>query len=248
LYDFDRNTGQFSNFEQIIISPEEIFGGGLAFSPSSQYLYVSTLNDLYQLDLWSGNIAASKILVGEYDGFLDPFETWFFRMQPGPDCRIYMRPGNSHFSWHVINKPDEPGLACDFRQHSFKLPFSNFRAMPYFPNYRLGTTPTYPCDSTIVVNLVTPVAEPEPIAMGVRVWPNPVKAGGVLRLELPEGWPEGKRGKVLLYDVLGRELLSEELVAGAGKLVLPESLEAGIYFYVLRSARGEVLSGKVVVE
>ena len=147
---------------------------------------------------------------------------------------------------HLMWSPDELGLACDFRQHSFELPFINFRAMPYFPNYRLGTTPTYPCDSTIVVNLTTSTTTIPQVKTAVKLYPNPVKSGGFLTVALQKG----VNGKLLLYDLLGRLVLSQDLVASAAmvEVRLPEGMEAGIYFYALRGEEGEVVSGKVVVE
>jgi hypothetical protein len=187
------------------------------------------------------------VLVGTYDGFQDPFSTYFYRMQLGPDCRIYMHSGSGHYSWHVINQPDEPGLACDFRQHSFELPYTNFRAMPYFPNYRLGITPTYPCDSTIAVVLTSSLLpEVKAADFEVLLYPNPVKRSGVLEMKLGKGFD----GELLLYDILGREILSQS-VKGERRLRVAlgnEIMDAGVYFWFLRNGVGEVASGKVVIE
>ncbi|MFK7807443.1 MAG: hypothetical protein AB8F74_06515, partial [Saprospiraceae bacterium] len=85
LYDFDRSIGRLSNFQQINVA-EEIGLSGTAISPNSRFLYTSTGEELYQFDLWATDIESSKVLVGVYDGFLDPFPTYFRRMQLGPDC------------------------------------------------------------------------------------------------------------------------------------------------------------------
>ncbi|MBK6783546.1 MAG: hypothetical protein IPG79_07145 [Saprospiraceae bacterium] len=48
-----------------------------------------------------------------------------------------MTPKNGSYSLHVINKPDEPGKACDFVQNAIKLPNSNSGTLPNFPRFRV---------------------------------------------------------------------------------------------------------------
>jgi hypothetical protein len=97
LFDFDRSTGELSNFQQLFADTSDTYVGGLAFSPNSRFLYVSTRNNLWQYDTEVSGIQSSQILVGEYDGYkeLDVFSVTFYLMQLGPDCRIYMIASNS---------------------------------------------------------------------------------------------------------------------------------------------------------
>ncbi|MFT6707842.1 MAG: hypothetical protein ACJATF_002698 [Flavobacteriales bacterium] len=177
---------------------------------------------------------------------VEPDDVQFVALQAiANQCPLAGYTGSGHYSWHVINQPDEPGLACDFRQHSFELPFTNFRAIPYFPNYRLGVTPTYPCDSTIAIVLTSSLLpEVKAADFEVLLYPNPVKRGGVLEMELGKGVD----GEPLLYDVLGREVSSQS-VKGERQLrvALERGMDAGGYFWFLRNEAGEVASGKVVV-
>ena len=48
---------------------------------------------------------------------------------------------------HVINTPNQPGLASHLAQHSINLPNLNDKSIPNFPNYRLGPLDGSPCDT-----------------------------------------------------------------------------------------------------
>ncbi|MFK7807037.1 MAG: T9SS type A sorting domain-containing protein [Saprospiraceae bacterium] len=243
LYEFDRTTGTFSNFQQLHVA-DTTYSAGIAISPNSRYMYVSNLLELYQYDLWDTDKKKKKKVVGIYDGFTDFTPTTFGRMQLGPDCRIYMMAGSNPY-YSVINKPDRPGLACDLRQHGLELPYHNFRAMPKFPNYRLGTIPTYPCDSTIAVNLTSSILEVAPPDVNVLLYPNPVQTGGELTIELQNNF----EGEILLYDLLGQTLATHPVANWERlfRIALPTSVGAGVYYWVLRGKDGEVASGKLAV-
>ena len=58
LFDFDRCSGNFT-FNSLAYLPDSVGGGGVAFSPNSRYLYVSSWKRIYQLDTYSTYVAAS---------------------------------------------------------------------------------------------------------------------------------------------------------------------------------------------
>ena len=141
LFDFDRTTGELSNFQLIEIPPDTIGNpplgrGGVAFSPSGRFLYCSNWDTVFQLDLEAENIQASLEIVAEWDGyFVDdlPFlPASFWLMQLAPDCRIYITMANTVDILHVIHEPDNKGLACNVQQH-IELPAYNAGTMPNFP-------------------------------------------------------------------------------------------------------------------
>lgn len=152
IFDFDRCTGELSN-EVVIFHGSTIYAVGLAISPNSRFLYFSARNTLYQYDLWADDIAASEEIVGIYDGFTDPFQTSFFLAQLAPDGKIYITPTNGTPYLHVIEKPNEKGLACDFRQHAVHLGSYNGTGLPNNPNYRLGPLDGSPCDTLGINNV-----------------------------------------------------------------------------------------------
>jgi DNA-binding beta-propeller fold protein YncE len=175
IFDFDRCTGDFSFRIHIDIN-DNAGVGGLAFSPSGQYLYVSSVNYVYQFDIWATNIEQSRITIAEWDStyFLGPpFAANFYLSALAPDNKIYINCGNSTNILHVINFPDSAGVSCDFCQHCIQLPAINSFTIPNHPNYFLGTKTGSICDSlNIGISDIT-----RPI-QSFNLFPNPAR--GVL--------------------------------------------------------------------
>jgi hypothetical protein len=148
IFDFDRCIGELSNPVQFTYA-DTAWCGGVAISPNSRFLYVSSFKYLYQYDLWAGDIESSRITVAEWDGFVEngSFATTFYLAQLAPDGRIYINSNNGVSYLHVINHPDSLGLACDVCQHCVDLPSINSFSLPNFPNYRLGHLEGSPCDT-----------------------------------------------------------------------------------------------------
>ena len=171
IFDFDRCTGQFSN--PVFIGIEDTnAGGGVAFSPNSRYVYVSSVLDLYQYDTEASDIAASMVHIGVWDGFYSPqppLATYFDEAQVAPDGKIYVSTGNSTFHLHVINAPNEPGFACDLVQHGVQLPAYYYNSLPNHPNYHLGPIDGTVCDSLGITNGVGEFER----AASVSAYPNP---------------------------------------------------------------------------
>ncbi|TAK50497.1 MAG: T9SS type A sorting domain-containing protein [Saprospiraceae bacterium] len=245
LFDFDRNTGLLSNYQQMEIDSHLLNFSGLAFSPNSKRLYLSTQTKLWQLDLEAPDISASKTLVGEYDGFVYEFfnllfPVYFQRMQLGPDCKIYMTSHGPVAYMHVINDPDELGTACNFEQRGLPLPCSVNYSIPNFPHYRLGTG--YPvCDSNIVY--VSSGYVPPPV-QAVRVWPNP--ASGRVTVSLLVPLPQTVAWH--LHDQLGREVRLALLPAGQQEVeVQLAGVPPGLYFWQMEQEGQRVGSGKLIM-
>jgi hypothetical protein len=240
LFDFDRSTGELSNFQNLMIL-DTAFTGGIAISPNSRYLYVSSAIYLFQFDLEASDIQASKVLIGTYDGFEDPFPTSFWKMQLAPDCRIYMNSTNGVRSMHVIQHPDRKGLDCDFQQHGLDLPSNNGFGFPNFPNFRLGVTPTYPCDSTIAFQTLVAINEVLAEKNEVKIFPNPTRE--VIHLELKKGID----GEVVLFNMVGQQVFQQYIYKNEKHYKWSlAGLETGIYFYSVIADGRLVGSGKVV--
>src|SRR5690606_24981443 len=117
-------------------------GNGVAFSPNSRYLYISSDNMLYQFDMNADSLMAKQTLVGVYDSFgwgqggSNP-PTSFYQLMLAPDGEIYMTTGNGTRYLHIIHKPNETGLACDFEQRGLELSTSHSFSPPNFPHFRL---------------------------------------------------------------------------------------------------------------
>lgn len=169
LFDFDRCTGRMENERHIpssFGSDSLWISSGLSFSPNGRFLYMSATKVVLQYDTWESDIVASADTVAKYDGFRLPNGSMFNTSLLAPDGKIYIACGNSEAVFHVINNPDEKGLACNFAQHSLRLP-TLVSAVPHYPNYRLGALPGSACDTLTGIN---DIAEKEKI---LKVFPNP---------------------------------------------------------------------------
>ncbi len=208
IFDFDRCTGELSNpvSIEIVDSADTLSGaGGAAFSPNSRYLYIPSTTKLYQFDTWADDVAASKVTVGEWDGFSSPLPTTFFMAQLGPDGRIYINGLNSVNVLHVIHEPDSAGLACNFEQHAITTPTLVLQGMPHFPNYRLGKWEGSPCDSMLTSETVE-----REMTETLKLHPNPASGFFVADLNLDDY--SGKlKTAVLVNDALGRLVASHTL-------------------------------------
>lgn len=234
IYGFDRCEGVLSNHIQINYA-DTAFAGGLAFSPNSRFLYVSSTNYLYQYDTWEPNIPSSKQIVGIYDGFQSPFWASFYLCQLAPDNKIYINAPNGVDVMHVINHPNEKGMACDFKQHSIQLPTYNGFSMPNFPYFKLRALEGSPCD-TIGVSAVVETILPQEIKLS----PNP--ASNFTKIKLPDNI------QAAMFNLLtstGQLVLSQHLSASWSVVPL-DALAPGLYFYEVKD-EGRILgSGKLV--
>ena len=152
LYDFDRCTGLLSNHKHLETN-YETFGGGVAFSPNSKFVYFSLSKSIYQVDLSEQNPLEGMKIVATYDGFVDLTPTTFLSAQLAFDGKIYITTTGANPSMHVIEYPDRKGLNCKVNQHSLKLYTYNLNSVPNFPNYRLGPIDGSECDTLGIDNL-----------------------------------------------------------------------------------------------
>ncbi|MFZ4544499.1 MAG: hypothetical protein ACOYOA_10645 [Saprospiraceae bacterium] len=166
IFDFDRCSGLMSN--PVHIHHDSSHFVGCAISPNSRFLYYSGRGKVVQYDLSAADIKASETIVGVWDNFIDIAETDFYLSQLGPDGKIYICTFGSTPWMHYINKPDEKGVACDFRLRGIKLPTANAWTLPNHPNYRLGALKGSPCDT-----LHSIAVKEKEISLQATLFPNP---------------------------------------------------------------------------
>jgi hypothetical protein len=242
LYRFDRCTGMLSDHIQVI----DTIGlpGGVAFSPSSRFMYTSYWDKIYQWDLAAADIVASRTLVAEYDGFLGDYglPTRFYNMKLAPDGKIYVSVPNYPSRYlHVIEQPDLKGPSCNVLQHSVLLPTFNTYSLPNHPVTRLGVMEGSPCDTLLSSSVAEPsVAEPG----GWKVYPNPASGWATLSCEAPQA----VGAQWVLYDAMGREARRAWLPPGQTEVVMSlEGLSRGLYFYRVEREGTLLHAGKMVV-
>src|SRR5690606_13194902 len=103
LFDFNRETGELSDYRSWIVDEGENGVGGVSFSPSGRFLYVSNGNKLFQYDTESQDIPGSEVLIAEWDGWTWLGATTRFNVHKNtPDCRIFISTTGSTPYLHVI--------------------------------------------------------------------------------------------------------------------------------------------------
>ncbi|NOT37817.1 MAG: T9SS type A sorting domain-containing protein [Saprospiraceae bacterium] len=150
LFSFDRCSGKISFIEDKPLVKKGI--GGISFSPNSRYLYHSSGLILNKYEIINDRLD-NLIQVDSITDQTLPWGSQFNQHQLGPDGRIYITNLYSNFYQHVINKPDEPGLACDARSNGFMLKTIARRGVSNNPNYRLGPIDDSICDTLGINNI-----------------------------------------------------------------------------------------------
>lgn len=242
IFDFDRCTGLLSNPVHILIDDYDQMGG-VAFSPNSRYLYVSSVEDVYQYDTEAPDIEASMVHIAHWDGFYSPsppFATLFDIAQLAPDGKVYIGTGNSTLHLHVIHNPDEPGLACNMVQHDLELPTYFSNSLPNHPNYHLGPVVGSVCDS---LDLGTGMAAQQ-VLLGVQAYPNP--SNGAFTVSYA-AQPEA--GELEVRDLSGRVVYQSRLAAWSQvHRVVLEREAAGMYQCRLRWGARSISTRIIVTE
>lgn len=232
LYHFDRCTGLLSE-NTYLDFPDSVWANCVEFSPDSRFLYTFWLLSVYQFDLSSTNIASSGQLVASYDNFVaNTRSTFFFIPQLAPNGKIYVSTAPSNSYLHVINYPNNLGVACDLQQHSIFIPANN-EILPNFPNYRLGALDSVVCDTTSSID------EHSTVADGVIIFPNPANES----ISISTSQKNEAIKSYRIFDQLGRVVLNEiyfDEKINVGKL------KSGLYFIEVTTNRGKCFKRFVV--
>lgn len=245
LYRFDRCTGLLSDFREKTYSQNPLDGkpGGVAFSASSHFMYVSRWDTIYQYDMQAPDIFASEVAVAGYDGFQGEFgggfllPQRFYSLQLAPDHKIYCAVSNYSSRYlHVIDKPEEPGLACDVKQHSVYLPVYNEYALPNMPYYRLGKWAGSPCDTLGSVSAVEPLPPGE-----IKISPNPAADMLIVDFQQPLS------GTLEIVNSSGAVMQSITLNKATRENIPTSRLANGLYFLRISATGQSVQTLKFIV-
>jgi len=164
-FDFNRCTGELSNYQNIKITDEadRVNAAGLAFSPNSRFVYLPSTQHIYQFDLWAQDLKSSKTIIAEYDGRVNQsgLAARFYQAQQGPDGKIYIGSPGNRGSWHVIDNPNAFDISSQIIQHRHYITNNvNTGAMPHFPNFRLGPAKGTICDSLDILSWLSIESQP----------------------------------------------------------------------------------------
>jgi WD40 repeat protein len=251
LYDFDRATGELSNYRNLSYGCAGNFDPvklvGVCFSPNSRYLYVSGWLQMYQVDTHVADLEAGTTLLGIYDEVRDTVGAGvlvpqpFYLMANAPDCKIYVTAPNQGWSFHVIHEPDLPAPACNFRQRSFRLPTYRTYNIPNFAHYRLGTSNPM-CDSTL--SIVSAAWNVPKLEIAAKVYPTPTD--GPLHLEVDLGlYP---KARFLVYDLNGRPVYTADIHRSQYSYTFNLShLGSGMYVQAIQLPNGQIVHRERIV-
>lgn len=250
LFDFNRCTGKFSNFKFSsypygdTVANYTLFEGVGApcFSPNSQLIYIEYARRLYQFDASSANFETSGIRVATYDGFEDKlnpntggFPTYFSTMQVAPNGKIYVGNGATARYMTEIEFPDKRGVACNVRQHAYRLP-TYMGGVPYYPNYNLGADT---CAGSAIAESET---------LDIKIYPNP--ASDFIYLISPSStllsFGEVGRG-ITLSNLLGQQTSPVVEVTNQGYRLDTRSFHEGIYILHIRDKNDNLVKIERIV-
>ncbi len=241
ILDFDRCSGMFSNGTKIQLV-DSLAGYGIAFSSDSRFLYASSREQIYQINLDTVNIAASVLMVAQNDLFYSPFppfRTDFHHLYLAANGKIYITSGNSVRHLHTIESPLVRGSGCNVQLHNIDLGIIYFRTVPNHPNYYLGALAGSVCDS-----LGVGIQELQVHDFRFSVSPNPSN-GNFRMLYL---LPQNQSGVLEVFDVNGRRVYAMNLPQWSTiqEVILPDALTGGVYSCVVTSG-GQRAVKKVVL-
>jgi Secretion system C-terminal sorting domain len=257
IFDFDRCKGELSNARRTPLPvPYDSVGAatGIAISPNSRFMYLMTLNNIWQYDLKASDIENSKIKVAQHDGY-QVYLPWnayepparFYQSQIGPDGKIYVFPTAGRRTFTVIDHPDLHGLGCNVIQHKYEtlgLTASGTVTVHQparFPNYRLGPVVGSPCD-TITSSTHAPSIESK---MVLR--PNPASDYSVVDITISE-YSAAMQLEVEVSGVGGAHIAMYQVPPYAAlQRIETSTLPNGVYFVTLKSRGMAVKTEKLVV-
>ncbi len=242
IYAFDRATATFSEERHIPFPyPELATSTTCEWSPNSRFLYAAKYDTLWQLDTWAEPLETGLEFISERtEDNSDPTGRNFGVAALGPDCKLYIRSKSGSRTFHVIHKPDEKGLACDFVNQGIRLPsYSASGSFPNFPRFRVDEEEK--CDPSIV----SIAGEEIYWRRDLIVYPNPARDYVNVNV------PDGQQGDIFILNMDGKIVLDERRVRDKQRMELL-GLEAGMYSveFVPRDNKDRVVytSQLVVVE
>ncbi len=127
VFNFDKETGIVSDAITIAFDYEAVYG--VEFSPDGSKLYITSIESLYQVDLNAGtetDVINSLTKIYEESYYMGT-------MQIAGNGKIYCTVDESEYLG-VINKPNEQGLACEYKSEALYLAGKQSRlGLPNFP-------------------------------------------------------------------------------------------------------------------
>ncbi len=221
LYAFDTETGRLSDFRTIPYPDSRNVAQGLCFSPNERFIYVTTAENVYQIDLEQDDEVIHLGYFRSFDEFGWPVGLGM--IFPGPDCKLYVSPGSTTYFLHAILSPNEKGADCQFVERGIELPTSVPHHLPNIPQYRYLTG----CDSTIHYPFTTSTNSlPGRNQNRMDIYPNPVLS------EMHLIFPRVEQHKqLIIVNTDGQKVQDINLTRGSNETSVDvSSIPPGVYW------------------
>jgi hypothetical protein len=248
LYPFDRCSGLLGDIQEKTYSTNPLDGkpGGVAFSASSRFMYVSRWDTIYQYDMQAPDILGSEVVVAAFDGYWGDWGNGFtvpqrfYSLMLGPDRKIYCCVSNYNSKYlHVINNPEAAGVACDVQQHSIQLPVFNEYSIPNNPYYGLGRWVGSPCDTLDILSAKEP-----PGTEQVFIYPNPAQES--VHVVFEGGFPAD--GLLVVTNFAGQTVENQAVKAGTVEVLLNTAHYVnGCYFVQIQSDQLSTIHQQILI-
>lgn len=250
IYDFDRCTGDLSNWLELGSPPYNTGTSGwvyygCCFSPDGNRFYLTRLNqtgnsytNLCQYTLNAVNPQLTRtdiVLQGDYT---------LAQLELAPDYKIYIAGAidyggldSAYYYLSVINNPNDSALACSLDLFSFYLGGHQAHfGLPNMPNYNLGALPDSPCDTLVGIG----IKELQQEKNIIRISSNP--SNGIF--QLISQTPNKKT--ITVFDLNGRKIFQTKTNEEKISVDLTNQPK-GIYFIQVVTDVG-VLNQKITLQ
>jgi hypothetical protein len=237
-YDFDRCSGKFNNYHKYHIPLSDTFDcvTGCCYSPDSKLLYVSSYDEVFQLEVGDTSTSSIQFIHG-------PDTTWGFpdylNMQLADNGHIFV--GNRNVirqTMSIITNPNQRGKACNFVPQGFRQSVDNTGAPPNIVNFSLGRWLNSPCDT------IPPPKPPIPVPSAWQLYPNP--ATDLLYIDVPDC--SAASLEVRIANASGQIVSRGNYAVNAQHRVeLNIGMLAAGFYHVLVTHQQQKFSGKLIV-
>ncbi|MGB5023809.1 MAG: T9SS type A sorting domain-containing protein [Saprospiraceae bacterium] len=240
LFNFDRCSGSLSNSIQLktYVNPE-LKEASIAVSSNSRFLYINDYTRIWQYDLDQINVPGFIDTIGFWDGYFikDVLTTGFYQMALADDGKIYLSCHSGNIYLHCIDKPNEKGLASDFKLRNIILECWMAGGLPIMPNYQLGPVNNSVCDS------LSYLAKHD-WTNTFKIYPNPTTDEIYFSNADTTLFPDLI---IDIYDGLGKKVKSQTLQTSTSQLPISLiDLPAALYFMHVSDYKGRTVNRKIV--
>ncbi len=201
VFNFDRCTGALSLTRRLIRPRLAFSGGGVAFSPDGERVFVSE-----HLAILSADLRSSGPVMDTVVSSFSTAGTGLHLMQYGPDDQLYL--SRPHRGLYIPTLGQLNAPVPQYNRTGLALPVYSVRSLPHFPNFRLGKASGSPCD-TVKVMVSTHEDAPE----GVLAYPNPVSHVWNLTWQADTPVPAG--ASIDIYNNIGMLIHRREVARHA---------------------------------